>query len=114
MLLITIAVGLLLKYYHGRYSDFFNNSLAGTAYVIFWIIFFKIIFIRTNHIKITLIVTLITCLLEFLQLYNPPVLIFLRSYWLGKTLLGTTFNWLDFPFYFLATPVAAFIIARFR
>jgi len=100
-LFITILLGFALKYYPGPARGLFNNSLAGIAYVVFWCLLAKLLFHRVKSHKIVISVTLITCLLEFAQLWHPPFLIYLRSFWLGKILLGTTFNISDFPYYIL-------------
>jgi hypothetical protein len=34
-----------------------------------------------------------TCLLEFLQLWHPPLLEAVRSTFIGRTVLGTSFTW---------------------
>lgn len=105
-LVLAAVLGIALKYYPGNYRDFFNNSLAGTAYVIFWCILFKILFIKSNNYILIIIVTSATCLLEFLQLWHPPLLEILRSCWLGKVVLGTTFCWKDFIYYFMGAVLA--------
>lgn len=51
--------------------------------------------------RIALAVLAVTCLLEFLQRWHPPWLAWLRSVWIGQILLGTTFAWSDFPYYFI-------------
>jgi hypothetical protein len=48
-----------------------------------------------------IVVLLATCALEFLQLWHPPFLEYLRSSFIGRTVLGTSFAWLDFPYYVL-------------
>jgi hypothetical protein len=45
-------------------------------------------------------VFLVTSALEFLQLWHPPFLQLIRSTFLGQTLIGTSFTWWDFPYYF--------------
>jgi hypothetical protein len=35
-----------------------------------------------------------------MQLWQADFLLYLRHFWLGKALLGTTFNWSDFIWYF--------------
>lgn len=109
---ITFLLGFALKYYPGPARELLNNSLAGIAYVIFWCLLFQLIFPQSNALKIIVIVTLITCLLEFAQLWHPPLLNLLRSAWLGKILLGTTFNWTDFPYYFLGGFIAWLLLKR--
>jgi len=110
-LLITAVLGFLLKYYNGAGSNFINNSLAGAAYVTFWCIYFRILLPRTSAKVITIAVTLTTCFLEFLQLWHPPFLIYLRQFWLTKILLGTTFHETDFIWY-LAGAIIGWIIIR--
>jgi Protein of unknown function (DUF2809) len=99
-LFITVLLGFALKYYPGPAREFFNNSLAGIPYVVFWCLLSKLIFPKAKALKIILIVTITTCLLEFAQLWHPPILNFIRSGWLGKIILGTTFNITDIPYYF--------------
>ena len=50
-------------------------------------------------------VVLVTCGLEFLQLWHPPWLQAIRSTFLGASLLGTSFSWWDFPAYVVGAGV---------
>jgi hypothetical protein len=45
------------------------------------------------------IILSITCALEFAQLWHPVWLERIRRTFLGRVLLGTTFDWTDFPSY---------------
>ncbi|MBE9036881.1 DUF2809 domain-containing protein [aff. Roholtiella sp. LEGE 12411] len=56
---------------------------------------------RAAVIQIPLWVFVITCILEFLQLWHPRLLEEIRATLIGKWLLGTTFVWWDFPYYAL-------------
>jgi hypothetical protein len=47
-----------------------------------------------------------TCALEFLQLWHPPFLEMLRRHFLGRSILGTDFDWTDFPYYFAGAAIA--------
>jgi hypothetical protein len=51
--------------------------------------------------QISLWFFIITCGLEFLQLWHPPVLEQLRFTFLGQILLDSNFSWWDFPHYVL-------------
>ena len=42
---------------------------------------------------------LLTCILEFLQLWQAPWIVALRRTLPGRLILGTHFSWLDFPPY---------------
>ena len=55
--------------------------------------------------NISLAVLAATCALEFLQLWHPVWLERIRSTFIGRCLLGTTFGWSDFPPYFLGAVI---------
>ncbi|MBU1162313.1 MAG: DUF2809 domain-containing protein [Proteobacteria bacterium] len=66
----------------------------------FWILIVFLFLPRKKlKYKIPVRVFLITCGLEFLQLWHPWFLENIRSYFLGRALIGTTFAWWDFPHY---------------
>ena len=44
-------------------------------------------------------VLLVTCVLEVLQLWQPPALAALRGSFLGHALIGSSFSLWDFPHY---------------
>ena len=50
-----------------------------------------------------ILLLVVTCALEVLQLWHPWFLEKVRSTFLGKALIGTTFVWWDFPHYFLGS-----------
>lgn len=99
-LLIVTGIGFLFKYYTGFAHKWFNNYGAAVFYEIFWCLF-AFLFFRSPKaiIQIPLWVFIITCILEFLQLWHPPFLEQIRATLVGKLLLGTTFAWWDFPHY---------------
>jgi len=74
--------------------------------VIFWCLIVFLIFPRTKPLIIAGWVLVITVLLEFLQLYHPRLLELLRSSFIGNTILGVSFNWIDFIFYFIGFGIA--------
>ena len=99
--LITPA-GFLCKWYAGPAQSWFNNYGAAVFYEIFWCMVVFLFFARKEAAaKIAIGVFVITALLEILQLWQPPLLQQIRSTFPGKTLLGTTFVWWDFPYYVL-------------
>ncbi|PMB31409.1 hypothetical protein CEN47_11485 [Fischerella thermalis CCMEE 5319] len=99
-LLIVTGMGFLFKYYTGFAQKWFNDYGAAVFYEIFWCLF-AFLFLRSSKaiIQIPLWVLIITCILEFLQLWHPPFLEQFRANLVGKLLLGTTFAWWDFPHY---------------
>jgi Protein of unknown function (DUF2809) len=101
-LLIVIAVGFVFKYYTGPAHQWFNDYGAAVLYEIFWCLFAFFFFRSSAAVwQIPLWVFIVTCILEFLQLWHPPLLEHFRATLIGKWLIGTTFAWWDFPHYAL-------------
>ncbi len=99
---LVVPLGLYSKYYQGIGSTWVNDYGAAIWYEVFWCLFAFYFFSVLKAIKfIPIYVFLVTCLLEILQLWNPPILVLIRSHILGKLLLGTTFSWWDFPHYII-------------
>ncbi|MEP0751019.1 DUF2809 domain-containing protein [Trichocoleus sp. Lan] len=101
-LLIIVPLGLLSKKYTGFGRGWVNDFSGDILYEIFWCLFGFFLFpSRKAMNQIPIWVFGITCTIEFLQLCHQPVLDSIRSTFLGKLLLGTTFSWWDFPHYLL-------------
>jgi hypothetical protein len=101
-LLIVTPLGFAFKFYPGPGNGWFNNYGAGVIYEIFWILLAFLFFpSRKSANVIPVCVFVVTCILEFLQLWHPPFLEVIRSFFLVRALIGTTFVWWDFPHYVL-------------
>lgn len=99
-LLIVNAMGFLFKFYSGFAHQWLNNYAAAIFYEIFWCLFvFLLVRTRKAVVQIPLWVFGITCMLEFLQLWHPPILEQFRATFVGRLLIGTTFSWWDFLYY---------------
>ncbi len=101
-ILAIIPLGYVVRFGH-ILPEFISDAGGGIAYEIFWILTVLAIAPRAN-IRLTVIsVCLATCALEFLQLYQPPLLQSIRATLPGRLLLGNTFAWSDFPPYFIGS-----------
>jgi hypothetical protein len=96
---VIVPVGFYSKYYSGPAAGWVNHSLGGVFYTLFWCLLAYWFLPHSKPWRIALAVFTVTCLLEMLQLWHPPFLEWLRSFFIGATLLGTTFAWLDFPYF---------------
>ena len=112
-LLITISIvwviplGLYSKHYQGIGSTWLNDYGAAIWYEVFWCLLAFYFLSSQKSLKlIPICVFIITCLIEILQLWNPPILAVIRSHILGKLILGTTFSWWDFPHYLIGCLIA--------
>ena len=112
-LLVVTPFGFAFKFYSGPGNWWFNDYGAGVLYETFWILLAFIFFPSKRSANvIPIYVFVITCILEFLQLWHPPFLNTIRSSFLGSALIGTTFVWWDFPHYVLGC-LAGWIWLRF-
>jgi hypothetical protein len=62
---------------------------------------------RWATLKAAIVALLISYTVEFSQIYHRPWIDHIRSYWLGKMILGTTFFWLDQVAYTIGIAVVA-------
>jgi hypothetical protein len=99
-LAIVVPAGYYGKRYRGPGAHWVNDSLGGVFYEILWCLVLAILLPRWKPARIATVVLIATCILEFLQLWHPPLLEWLRSFFLGRTILGSYFDWTDFPYYF--------------
>lgn len=104
-LILVIPMGFYTKFYDGPAADWVNDSLGGVFYEIFWCLLSFLVFPKVRTWMTAIGVLMVTCALEFAQLWHPPALTLIRSHFLGATLLGTTFSWLDFPYYLGGTAI---------
>lgn len=93
-------LGFVSKLYNGPARWWFNDYAGDILYEIFWCLFFFLLIPNRKAVaQIPVSVFVITSTLEFLQLWKPPFLQQIRATFWGKTFLGTTFAWWDFPHY---------------
>lgn len=109
-LFVIVPIGFYTKFYTGPAQAWVSDSLGGLFYEIFWILLFAFIFPKVRPVKIAFWVFTITCGLEFLQLWHPSFLEILRGNFIGRTILGSSFNWFDFPYYFVGSLVGYLIL----
>jgi hypothetical protein len=96
--LVTL-LGLGSKMYAGPAQGWVRNSLSGVFYEVFWCLFVLALRPGWRPWKIAGSVLVITCFLEFLQLWKPPFLEAIRDLAPGRALIGNFFTWTDFPYY---------------
>ncbi len=107
-IVVIIPVGFFCKFYSGPASFWVSDSLGGVFYEIFWCLLIFLFFKKMKPVNIAIIVFVLTCFLEFLQLWHPPFMEYFRSFFIGRTILGTSFTWTDFPYYFIGCTISFF------
>jgi hypothetical protein len=103
LLIVIVPIGFFTKFYSGPAQDWISNSVGGLFYEIFWCLVLYFLFPKTRILLLAMIVFLTTCFLEFMQLWHPSFLEYLRGNFIGRTILGNAFNWLDFPYYIVGS-----------
>jgi len=99
-LLVVVPLGFGLKSYTGPAQNWVNNNVAAMLYEVFWCLALLFLWPRKEFTgKIAVGVFVATCIVEVLQLWHPWALEQFRATFIGRTLLGTTFSWWDFPHY---------------
>lgn len=102
-ILVIVPLGLMMKFYRGPGQEWLNNSFGGVTYEIFWILLLVLIWPKMSAVSASVGVCLATCLLEVMQLWQPPFLQAIRATLIGRLVLGNTFQWSDFPYYFMGS-----------
>jgi len=111
ILLFLTPLGFYTKFYRGPGAVWVADSLGGFFYEVFWCLLIAIITPRLKPMAISGGVFLVTSALEFLQLWHPPFLTAIRRTFIGRTLIGTSFTWSDFPYY-LGGCLAGYLILK--
>lgn len=111
LLVLTAAAGWCTTVYSGPGAETVRGSLGGLFYVLFWCFLGFLLFPRARPGAVAFTVLAATCALEFAQLWHPRFLEAARGTRIGAILLGTCFDWADFPWYF-AGCAAAYLMTK--
>jgi len=113
-LFLTVLLGVGTFLLRGTSVDGPANFAGGALYVIALIFFILTLAPkysqRQHRIPICAFAFLLTCAIEFLQLWHPPFLESMRATLPGRLFLGNTFSWIDFPAYFVGALVASWTL----
>lgn len=113
-IVILIPMGFGFKFYCGPGAWWLNNYGAGIIYEVFWCLVGALFWHRTSSFVIVSLVFIITTFIEFLQLWHPEFLEVIRSTFIGRTLVGTSFSWWDIPHYIIGCFIGWFWIGAIR
>lgn len=86
--------------------DWLRDRSGGAVYVLFWALLAGAFVPRVAAWRLALAVFLATCGLEFAQRWHPAWLERIRATLPGRLVLGTTFDWSDFPPYAVGSVLA--------
>jgi len=101
---MVVPAGLYSKrYYHGPGAHWVQDSVGGVIYEILWCLVLALCRPAWRPERIAAGVLAVTCLLEVMQLWHPPLLEAMRANFIGRTILGSYFDWSDFPYYIVGS-----------
>jgi hypothetical protein len=106
--LILIPLGFGTKYYSSIGETWVRHYAGGVLYVVFLCSVWRIISPRSKPSVIGMGVLTLTCVVEVSQLWHPAFLGALRSGIVGGAVLGSEFDWWDFPHYVASAAAAIF------
>ncbi len=116
LLPIVVLLGFSCKVYRGPADDFVNNW--GPASVMYEIVFVLVGFLlawpRFSIGCIAIGVGVATGIVELLQQWHPPWLERMRATFLGRSLLGDSFSWWDFPAYLVGCFLGWLLLAALQ
>lgn len=101
---LSVIAGFWLRF-DAPISPYLRDASGGISYVLFFILAVGALTPRASSTTIAISVLAVTCCLEFLQLWHPAWLEACRRTIPGRLLLGTTFEWTDFPPYFIGAAI---------
>lgn len=114
VLFVLSVVGFWMwRCYRGRAENLIRFYISSIVYVMILSVgLFAVQPSKKNVLRIPLIVFVLTCGIEFLQLYKPPILQAFRATLIGAALIGTDFVWRQFPFY-IAGAACSYLLLKF-
>lgn len=101
--LLISAIALVPMGYWVRFYGFgpseLKDAFGSIVYEMFWITLGLTCWPNVSRLKMSIGVFLLTCGIEFLQLWQPPFLQAIRATLPGRLVLGNTFSGSDFLAY---------------
>ncbi|USR90999.1 DUF2809 domain-containing protein [Phormidium yuhuli AB48] len=113
-MVVSIPLGIGTKFYSGIWERWVEGSAGGILYVMFGMFLLGFIFPELAAGAIALIVFLLTSLVEFSQLSQHPLLEAIRTTFIGRLLIGTTFDPWDFLDYFIGCMIGWVILRQLQ
>ena len=109
-----IPLGYFVRFSKGLHSPLLQDIGGSLAYQILLMFGFAFLFPRLSLVKCAFAVFVFSCAVEFLQLWQAPLILQVRATWPGRVILGTTFNWWDFPPYALGCVLGWMVLLALR
>ena len=104
VLVALVPLGLWARF-SAPVPEWLRDASGGALYVVFWMVAFLVLRPKTSALPLAAVVFAVTCAVEFSQAWHPVWLDRVRATLPGRLVLGTTFDWGDFPPYAVGAAV---------
>lgn len=99
VLVAVVLAGYYLRYYHGPLQSWVHRLSGGLLFVCFWsfLLFLFLPSLRSKAVAVT--VCAIACAVELSLLIHQPLVTYVRGAFIGRSLVGPPFAWIDLAAY---------------
>ena len=109
VILLLTPLGFATKFYAGPGRVWVHAYAGDIHYPMFWY-FLAVFFIHdARPASLCLLVFFFSTVVEFSQLSNGDMLLWLRHSFLGRTLVGVSFSFVDIFYYYIGSMLAVFL-----
>jgi len=105
VLALLIPLGLATQLYEGPGVVWVRAYVGALCYEIFWLFALKALLPQVGIFPLAAGIFLVTSALELLQLSHDPRLEWVRSFTLGRVLIGNTFDPWDIAYYAVGSAI---------
>ena len=112
VLFVLIPIGISTIFYRGPGQEWMLSYAGDILYTMFFFFLLILIWPKWHPLISAGIAFCFSTAIEFTQLISTPFLESIRSYFLGRTLIGTGFSPVDILYYFLGS-ILGLLLLRF-
>lgn len=109
LLCVLIPLGFATKWYQGPAAEWMHRYAGDILYPMFWYFVGVFLVPRANPWVLGLLVLACSTVVEFTQLFNTPLLEWLRQSFIGRTLVGVSFSVTDIVYYVVGSLLAVVV-----
>lgn len=113
-IVLIIPLGYFVRFSKELHAPLLQDIGGSLAYQILMMLGLAFLFPRLPLVKCAVGVFVFSCAVEVLQLWQAHFILAVRATWPGRVILGTTFNWWDFPPYALGCVLGWFVLSALR
>ena len=106
LLALLTPMGLATKIYQGPMQEWVHAYAGDVFYAMFWYFLIMLFFPRARPALVCLFVFFFSTAVELTQLSDAAMLVWMRQFFLGRTLVGSSFSVMDILYYYIGSQLA--------